>query len=82
MTTLTIKLPEELKARLEAEARLSGKSVSAVVRDSLERRLRAKRHAGTSLYERTKDLYGIGESGIPDLATNPKYMEGFGAWRE
>jgi hypothetical protein len=32
----------------------------------------------TSIHERAKDFCGIVDSGIPDLATNKKRMEGFG----
>jgi len=31
-----------------------------------------------SLLDRFGDLVGKGDSGVPDLGTNPKYMEGFG----
>lgn len=34
-----------------------------------------------SLHERMKDLCGIVDSGVTDLATNKKYMEGFGKWK-
>lgn len=34
-----------------------------------------------SLHDRMKDLCGIVDSGIPDLATNKKHMEGFGRWK-
>jgi len=82
MTSLTIKIPTELKTRLEIEARFSGKSCSAIVRDSLEKRLKRKKKSTMSLYERTKHLCGSCNSGVPDLATNPKYMKGFGEWRK
>lgn len=78
MTTMTIKIPEELKLKVEAMARLSGLSVSAVVRESL---VKAAGEAGSgklSLYDRTMDLCGSGESGIADLATNPDHLRGFG----
>ena len=35
-----------------------------------------------SLHDRMKDGCGIVNSGIPDLATNKKHMEGFGRWRK
>jgi predicted RecB family endonuclease len=35
-----------------------------------------------SLHDRMKGGCGIVDSGIPDLATNKKHMEGFGRWRE
>ena len=78
MKTLTIKLPGEMKTRLELEARQSGKSVSALIRESISVRLRAG-EGKTSLYERTQDLCGAGSSGVPDLATNPEHLEGFGS---
>lgn len=79
MSTQTIYLPEALKDRLRIEARLRGVSMSGFVRSCLEADLKQKR---PSLYERTKDLCGSVSSGIPDLATNPKYMKGFGEWRK
>jgi hypothetical protein len=81
MTTMTVKMPDDLKLRVEAKARLSGKSVSAVVRESLRKTMRKIGPGKSSLYERTKDLCGAGDSGIADLATNPAHMKGFGAWR-
>ena len=82
MTSLTIKLPTALKHELEATARRGGRSVSAVVREAVEGRLRQGRRARkTSLYERTKHLCGCVTSGVKDLATNPKYLEGLGEWK-
>ena len=83
MTSITIKLPEELKRKLESRARLNGKSCSALVRESLEKDLSAtkeRRGKKPSLLDRIRDIAGKGDSGIPDLATNPKYMEGYGKW--
>jgi hypothetical protein len=34
-----------------------------------------------SLHDRMKDLCGIVDSGVTDLATNKKHMEGFGRWK-
>jgi hypothetical protein len=86
MTSITIKLPEELKAKLKAHSRLSGKSCSALVRRSLEKELSGSRKGGhaksQSVLEKLADLAGKGDSGIPGLATNPKYMKGYGQWRE
>jgi hypothetical protein len=58
-------------------------------RDGLALRLRVltfesmkkKRRKRPSLFDRLKDLVGKGDSGITDLATNPKHMEGFGKHR-
>lgn len=34
-----------------------------------------------SLHDRMKDGCGIVDSGVTDLATNKKHMEGFGRWK-
>jgi hypothetical protein len=82
MSSLTIKLSPALKSELESAARLRGRSVSAVVREAVEGRLRQGEHMGKpSLYERTAHLRGCFNSGVKDLATNPKYLEGFGEWK-
>jgi len=79
MTTISLKLPEALVARLEAEARSRQKSKSAIIRDYLEQGLNGvQRGKRPSFYERVQDLCGVGHSGVPDLATNPKHMEGIG----
>ena len=82
MTTLTVKVPEDLKIEVETVARFSGKSVSAIVRESLLRTVRKTGSRKSSLYERTKDLCGAGSSGLDDLSTNPKHMKGFGSWQQ
>ena len=77
MTSLTIKLPADLKQRLEREARQSGQSVSALIREAVLERLQGAQ-AASSLYDRTADLCGAGASGRRDLATDPDHLEGFG----
>jgi len=82
LTSITIKLPEELKEKLESQARVRGKSCSALVRDSLEKTLAVSNNGKKpSLFDRLQDLAGKGDRGLTDLATNPKYLEGFGQWR-
>jgi hypothetical protein len=82
MASLTIKLPPGLKTELEAAARLRGRSASAIVREAVEQRLRkSHRIQKASLYERTRHLCGCFDSGVTDLATNPKYLEGLGGWK-
>ena len=82
MTTLSIKMPAELKLKVESIALFSGKTVSAVVRESLARTVRNSSRSKQSLYDVTKDLCGAGDSGCTDLATHPKHMKGFGSWRK
>jgi Arc/MetJ-type ribon-helix-helix transcriptional regulator len=77
MVNLTIKIPADVKQRLEREAQQSGRSVSDLIREAVGDHLR-KAAATTSLYERTRDLCGVGGSGRPDLATNREHLRGFG----
>lgn len=82
VTSLTISIPPELKSRLKAEARRMRTSCAAIVRDSVRVHLKRKDRGKLSLYERTKHLCGIGDSGVKDLATNPKYLKGLGEGRK
>lgn len=79
MTTISLKLPDDLAARLDAAAKDARKSRSEFAREALLEKLK-DRETGKkpSLYELTKDLCGIGDSGLGDLSTNRKYLEGFG----
>jgi predicted DNA-binding protein len=79
MTTITCKLPDKVAARLEALGRSEGRSKSALVLEAIEERLRHKRRQSRpSAYDLVKHLCGSIKDGPSDLATNPKYMEGFG----
>ena len=80
MSTLSLKLPESLLLRLDQESRARRLTKSAVVRAALERELEpAKSALATSCYDLARDLAGSVRKKLPkDLATNPKYMEGFG----
>lgn len=81
MKTMTVKLPDELAVRLEKRAKRLGVSKSALLRQSLERDLAGKNGAAEeepSAYDLMKDGCGCVDSGVTDLATNPKHMEGFG----
>jgi len=79
MQTISLKLPDALLVRLEEESRLRRTNKSALVRAALEREL-APRNAGErpSCYDLARDLAGS-IKGVPkDIATNPRYLEGFG----
>jgi len=81
MKTTTVKLPDELALRLEERARRSGMSKSKLIRDWIEAGFRAsdeKQEEELSAYDLMKDGCGCVDSGVTDLATNPKHMEGFG----
>ena len=79
MRTISLKLPENLLAQLESEAKARRMTKSRLVRESLEKALREPSPAGEiSCFDLSRDLAGI-VKGLPkDLATNPKYMQGFG----
>ena len=79
MQTISLKLPEDLLADLNREAKARRVTKSVVVRESLEKALRGRSRRGiASCYDLARDLAGR-VKGLPrDLATNPNYMEGFG----
>ena len=79
MQTISLKLPDDLLAELEREAKVRRVTKSLVIRESLERVLRPRRsRRSASCYDLARDLAGS-VKGLPkDLAQNPKYMDGFG----
>jgi hypothetical protein len=76
-TTIQARLDPESRQALETLTRRLGLSPSEIVRASL--RLMVKQHTISP----KKKFLGIGKfgSGIGDLATNKKHMEGFGLTR-
>ena len=80
MTTITLKVPDELVSRMDAVARGRRTSRSALLREALEEKLKAvARKTPLSLYEQSADLCGKGSSGLRDLASDPRHLEGFGS---
>ena len=80
MTTISIKIPDDLASRLDAVARAENTSRSALFRQALTDKLKnSARRTKPSLYELSADLCGSGESGVGDLASNPKHLKGFGS---
>ncbi|MEX2263040.1 MAG: CopG family transcriptional regulator [Bryobacteraceae bacterium] len=79
MQTISLKLPDDLLAQLESEAKARRVTKSWLVRESLEKALRKQAPPGAvSCYDLASDLAGS-VRGLPeDLAHNPKYMEDFG----
>jgi predicted transcriptional regulator len=79
MRTISVKLPDDLLADLEKEAKSRRLTKSVLVRQSLETSLRRRpRHVAASCYDLARDLAGSVRGLPPDLAHNPRYMEGFG----
>jgi predicted transcriptional regulator len=80
MTTLTVKVPDEVAAKLKAVATRRRISKSQIVRDALVKELKSS-PTKANLYDIMKEGIGCFDSGVTDLATNPKHMKGFGKWR-
>lgn len=90
MTTISLKLPEELLRKLEKESRARRTTKSSLVRECLEKQLTdSHEHTdlpplppGESAYDKAlpilKRAWAKRGRGVRDLATNPKYLEGFG----
>src|SRR5664279_4613669 len=90
MTTISLKLPENLLARLERESRARRTTKSSVVRECLEQQLPEQTPPldlpelppGESFYDQAlpilKKAWARNRRLPRDLATNPKYMKGFG----
>jgi len=80
MTTISLKIPDELVARMDAVASAKRTSRSALLREALEEKLEVvASESPPSLYDRSADLCGRQASGAGDLASNPKHLAGFGS---
>ena len=89
MTTISLKLPEQLLVRLERESRARRTTKSSLVRECLEKELPEKPSLGRlpklppgeSVYDKAlpilKRAWARRGRGARDLATNPKHLEGF-----
>jgi predicted transcriptional regulator len=74
-----LKLPDDLLAELEKEAKARRLTKSVLVRQSLETALRRQpRRTAASCYDLARDLAGSVHGLQPDLAHNPQYMDRFG----
>jgi hypothetical protein len=80
--TVTFKVSPETGLALKAAAARKHISTSKYVRDLIETRLKREKTT-KSIYDLMMEAGAIGcvNSGKKDLATNPKYMKGYGAWR-
>lgn len=77
MRILSLKLPDEIDAKLEARARELGKTKSEITREALARFLGGEPAGGLSCLDLVRDLVGIAR-GPGDLASNRKYLRGYG----
>jgi hypothetical protein len=80
----TVELPDDLFRRAKSEAALRGKKFKDLVVEGLNSVLETQRPRATvrkrrpTVHDLIKDSIGIVHSGIPDLASNPKHLEGLG----
>ena len=77
MKTISLKLPDEVDARLEARAKAIGKSKSALTREALTKYLEGQGGSEVSCLDLVRDLVGRAK-GPGDLASNKKHLRGYG----
>ena len=85
----TVDIPDELFRRAKSEAALHGRKLKDLVEEGLRlvlekekppaaaKKALLKKPRPGSLHELMQDFCGIMTDGPPDLATNPKYFDGF-----
>ena len=76
----TVEVSDDLYRRAKAEAALRGRKLKDLVEEGLRLVLEAPRksHRRQSLAALMKGARGAVDSGVPDLASNPKYLTDFG----
>jgi hypothetical protein len=80
----TVELSDDLFRRVKSEAALRGKKLRDLVEEGLHLVLVTQgpkvsaRKKRPTVHDLMKDSIGIVDSGIPDLASNPKHLEGLG----
>jgi hypothetical protein len=76
----TVEVPDHLYRRAKAEAALRGRKLKDLIEEGLRLVLQAPRNARRrpSLAGLMKRALGTIDSGVPDLASNPDRLAGFG----
>jgi len=76
----TIEVSDDLYRRIKAEAALRGRKLKDLVEEGLRLVLEAPRETDRhqSLAGLMKRVRGAVDSGVPDLASNPEHLAGFG----
>ena len=78
MKTISLKLPDEVEAKLTARAKRTGKTKSEVTREALAAFLDGgSKKLRVSCLDLVRDLVGTAK-GPGDLSTNKEYMRGYG----
>jgi hypothetical protein len=76
----TVEVPDDLYGQAKAEAALRGRKLKDLIEEELRLVLEAPRRTrrDTSLNGLMKRARGGIDSGVPDLASNPEHLKGFG----
>ena len=76
----SVEVPDALYRQAKAEAALRGRKLKDLIEEGLRLVLNAPPDTATrpSLAKLMRPSRGVVESGIPDLASNPEHLEGFG----
>jgi len=76
----TVEVPDDLYRRAKAEAALRGRKFRELVEEGLRLVLEAPRktRGQSSLAALMKGARGVVDSGVSDLASNPKHLTDFG----
>lgn len=78
MKSISLKITDELDAKIAHASKELGTAKSDVIRDALEAYFAGRKNGeGITCLELAGDLVGS-VSGPTDLATNPKHMRGYG----
>jgi Arc/MetJ-type ribon-helix-helix transcriptional regulator len=78
MKTISVKLPDDLLAKIQYAAKKRGETRSAFIRESVEEFLSKEEYQSTrSCLDHARDLAGC-VKGPPDLSTNPAHMDHYG----
>jgi hypothetical protein len=76
----TVELPDAIYRQAKAEAALRGRKLKDLIEEGLRIVLEAPPHTTgrRDLAGLMQQARGVIESGIPDLASNPEHLKGFG----
>jgi predicted transcriptional regulator len=76
----TIEVPDDLYRRAKSMAALRGRKLKDLIEEALRLVVEGPRkaHREQGLAELMKRARGVIDSGVPDLASNPRHLEGFG----
>jgi predicted component of type VI protein secretion system len=76
----TVEVPDELYRKAKSMAALRGRKLKDLIEEGLRLIVEAPRKSSReqSLAQRMKRARGVVDSGIPDLASNPRNLAGFG----